>query len=91
MLLKNQILTALIGGLVSIGSHAGGGWVATSTQPHPVRLLIPNAMDNGEVASGQLTHIAISLAVRNKAGLDALSSNILSGQGQAISDAQFMA
>ncbi|OHX15080.1 hypothetical protein BI347_15290 [Chromobacterium sphagni] len=43
------------------------------------------------MANGELVHIAVSLAVRNKAGLDSLTSSILSGQGQPISDAQFMA
>ena len=91
MSLRNQTLAMLLGSAVSLPAHAAGGWSATGTQPHPVRQLIPGAVDNGEIANGELVHIAVSLAARNQAGLDALTAGILAGQGQPISDAQFMA
>ncbi|WP_047257881.1 protease pro-enzyme activation domain-containing protein [Chromobacterium subtsugae] len=91
MSLKNQTLAMLLGSAISLAAHAAGGWAATGTQAHPVRQLIPSATDNGEIASGELVHIAVSLALRNQAGLDALTAGILAGQGQPISDAQFMA
>ncbi|AUH51587.1 peptidase S53 [Chromobacterium sp. ATCC 53434] len=86
----NQSLLLLLFGLSSLSAEAAS-WAATNTQAHPIQQLMPAALDEGEIAGGQLVHIAVSLAVRNKAALDTLTGNILSGRGQIINDDQFMA
>lgn len=88
---RYSTLLLLIGGAFGIPAQAAGNWTATTTQAHPVQQLIPGAVDNGELAGGELVHVAISLALRNQSQLDALTSSIQSGQSQPISDAQFMA
>ncbi|ERE04199.1 S53 family peptidase [Pseudogulbenkiania ferrooxidans] len=86
----NKPTLSLFLGLFSLAADAAG-WASTGTQAHPTQQLIPEARDAGEVAGGELVHIAVSLAVRNKAALDALTDSIQAGQGQPITDAQFIA
>ncbi|MBX9346811.1 S53 family peptidase [Chromobacterium vaccinii] len=86
----NKPTLSLFLGLFSLAADAAG-WASTGTQAHPTQQLIPEARDAGEVAGGELVHIAVSLAVRNKAALDALTDSIQTGQGQPITDAQFIA
>ncbi|WP_434658525.1 S53 family peptidase [Chromobacterium violaceum] len=79
----------MLGCLFNIPVQAAG-WISTGTQAHPTQQLAPNARDAGEIAGGEVVRIAVSLAMRNQASLNALTDNILAGQGQPISDAQFM-
>nr|WP_199065172.1 S53 family peptidase [Chromobacterium sp. ASV5] len=81
----------LIASLSASWAHAAA-WSATGTQAHPVQSLIPGAKDNGEVAPGQLVHISVSLAVRDKAGLESLANAVMAGDAsKVLSDEQFMA
>ncbi|WP_434628097.1 S53 family peptidase [Chromobacterium sp. CV08] len=85
-----QSILLLLCGLSSVSVEAAG-WVATKTQAHPIRQSMSAARDAGEMAGGELVHIAVSLAVRNKEALDELTDGILSGRRQPIDDARFMA
>ncbi|UTH73088.1 protease pro-enzyme activation domain-containing protein [Chromobacterium sp. IIBBL 290-4] len=88
---KYSPILLLIGSAIGLHAHAAGNWTPTNTLAHPVQQLISGALDNGELAGGELVHVAISLALRNKPQLDSLTDGIQAGLSQPITDAQFMA
>ncbi|WP_083338914.1 S53 family peptidase [Chromobacterium sphagni] len=95
MFAKQHAIALIVSGLFALGAQAAEPWVATATQAHPVLgTLAANAsvQSAGEVAAGQSVHVAVTLKVRNKAQLDALTSNLLAGTShKTLSHAEFMA
>ncbi|OWY40436.1 peptidase S53 [Xenophilus sp. AP218F] len=81
MFAKQHAATLAVAALFAAGAHASSSWVATRTLAQPVQEsgLSIQAQDAGEVAAGQTIRVAVSLKVRNKAQLDALTDSILQG------------
>jgi pseudomonalisin/xanthomonalisin len=77
-------MTAMIGGAFS--AQAATNWA--QTQPRPVTT--STATESMTMQDGEGIHIAISLQVRDKTGLDALSEAVIAGRMRPISSAEFM-
>ena len=91
MFAKQHTAALVIAALFGAAAHAGTAWVPTKTQGHPVKGLTPAVRDAGETVAGQSVHIAVSLKLRNKAQLDALTSSILRGATKRhLSKEEFM-
>jgi subtilase family serine protease len=83
-----KLLTALLVGAGALGAHAADeAWVATPTKAHDVA----GALHVGALRAGEQVHIAVTLKVRDKAGLDALTDSLMSGKSREhMTSAQFM-
>ncbi|OHX12036.1 hypothetical protein BI343_03575 [Chromobacterium amazonense] len=85
----------IVAGLFTAGAQAGEAWVNTATQAHPLVSTLTRsatAQSTGEVAAGQSVHVAVTLKLRNKAQLDALTSSLLAGTShKTLSHNEFMA
>jgi subtilase family serine protease len=84
-----KLLPALVLGALAISAQAAQSeaWVATTTKAHDPR----NAVHVAPMRAGDQVHIVVSLKLRNKAELDALTANIMSGKtAKVLSSAQFM-
>ncbi len=82
--LKLLPMAAMIAGAFS--AHAATTWVAT--QSHPVDTSMATA--GMAMQAGEAVHIAVSLQVRDKAGLDAFSEAVIAGKSRPVSSAEFM-
>lgn len=70
----------------SFGTQAATSWV--HTQSHPVDTSM--ATEGVAMQAGEPVHIAVSLQVRDKAALDALSEAVATGKSRPITSAEFM-
>jgi pseudomonalisin/xanthomonalisin len=78
-------------GLCGAAAHAGTGWVPTKTQGYPLGSARLAAQDAGATIAGQSVHVVVSLKLRNKAQLDALTRSMQLDVGKRpLSDAEFM-
>ncbi|MBW7567418.1 S53 family peptidase [Chromobacterium subtsugae] len=92
MFVKQHAIALIIAGMFGAGANAAEAWVNTATQAHPVLATLTAAKATTEVAAGQSVHVAVTLKVRNKAQLDALTSSLLAGTShKTLSHAEFMA
>lgn len=94
-----NLVTAAALGAASLGASAGnyatasipavGTWVATHTKAHALAFV--DATDAGAMSDNETLHIAVSLKLRNKDALDALTQRLVSGQSkQHLTQAQFL-
>ena len=85
MLPVAAMVLATIGG----AAHAAEQWVSTATKaPRLLSTASPLAL----MQAGTQTHVVVSLKVRNKADLDALTTNLITGGGaKPITSAEFLA
>jgi subtilase family serine protease len=85
------LLSALMLGAFAISAQAATSeaWVATSTKAHDPRAAIHVA----PLKAGEQVNIVVSLKLRNKAELDALTAKLMSGAAGArpLTSAEFMA
>ncbi|MCY4753851.1 protease pro-enzyme activation domain-containing protein [Pelomonas aquatica] len=94
----NLVVAAALGAAAfstAAGSYATasapvpGAWVATHTKAHALAYV--DATDAGAMADNAMVHIAVSLKLRNKDALDALTQRLASGQSrQHLTQAQFL-
>jgi len=69
-------------------AQAAEGWAATRTLKHDVG----NAAEGLAMQAGEAVHVAVALKLRDKAGLDALTTALMSGRSSRhITSAEFMA
>ncbi|AUH51009.1 peptidase S53 [Chromobacterium sp. ATCC 53434] len=94
MFAKQHTIVLAVAALFGVSvAHAASGWVATRTQAaQPQKALIgAMARDVGEATAGQTVRVAVSLKLRNKPQLDALTAGILRGAvKRRLSHAEFM-
>lgn len=80
-------LAAMVLATMGISAHAEQ-WVSTATKASK---LLPSAVHVATMQVGAPTHIVVSLKLRNKAQLDALTARILAGRTtQRLTSAEFM-
>ncbi len=82
--LKLLPMAAMI--VTAFGAQAASAWV--QTQSHPVDTSM--ATEGMTMQAGEPVHIAVSLQVRDKAGLDAFSEAVIAGKSHPLSHAEFM-
>src|SRR5579862_3735855 len=72
---KLKVLSALMASVFALSAHAATteAWVATSTKAHDPRA----ALHVAPLRTGEQVNIVISLKLRNKASLDALTSKLM--------------
>jgi xanthomonalisin len=86
---RMKLLPALVLGALAISAQAAQSeaWVATATKAHDPR----SAVHVAPLRAGDQVHIVVSLKLRNKAELDALTSNIMAGKtSKVLTPAEFM-
>src|SRR3954469_21598943 len=86
---RMKLLPALVLGALAISAQAAQStaWVATTTKAHDPR----NAVHVAPLKAGEQVHVVVSLKLRNKAELDALTAQIMSGAtGKVLSHDEFM-
>ncbi|MGC0153772.1 S53 family peptidase [Chromobacterium vaccinii] len=95
MFAKQHAIALIVAGLFGAGAQAAEAWVDTATQAHPLVSTLTSsvaAKSTGELAAGQSVHVAVTLKLRNKAQLDALTGSLLAGTShKTLSHAEFMA
>src|SRR6201994_2209480 len=88
---KMKVLSALMASVFAISAHAAASeaWVATTTKAHDPRAAVHVA----PLRAGEQVDVVVSLKLRNKAELDALTAKLMSGAAGArpLSSAEFMA
>jgi len=67
-------------------SSAQPAWVATRTKAHDVR----DAIHVAEMRPGEPVHVVVSLQLRNKEQLDALTDQLMAGTGHPLSSEEFL-
>jgi pseudomonalisin/xanthomonalisin len=82
--LKLLPMAAMIASAFS--AQAATNWAQTHS--HPVDTSM--ATEGSAMQAGEGIHIAVSLQVRDKAGLDALSEAVIAGKSRPVSSAEFM-
>ncbi|MBW8848849.1 MAG: hypothetical protein JF607_28310 [Burkholderiales bacterium] len=94
-----NLAAAAVLGTAALGATAGNhaataaalptSWAATHTKAHALAFV--DATDAGPMSDDTTLHIAVSLKLRNKDALDALTQRLASGQpGQHLTSAQFL-
>jgi len=85
---KLKLISALVLGSLAISAQAATeSWVATATKAHDVR----GAVHVAPLRAGTQVHVVVSLKLRNKAQLDALTNRLMSGTGaKPLSSAEFL-
>ena len=79
---------ALAAAAVCGSAQAAEGWAATKTFKHDVG----TATEGLAKQAGETVHVAVALKLRDKAGLDALTNALMSGQSNRhLTSAEFMA
>jgi xanthomonalisin len=82
-----KVIAALVVSLGATSAYSAQTWVATHTKAHDVR----TAVHLGVMNAGEMVHVAVSLQLRNKSQLDALTSQIMAGAHvKPLSHAEFM-
>src|ERR1700748_3969109 len=88
---KMKVLSALMASVFAISAHAATSeaWVATTTKAHDPRAAVHVA----PLRAGEQVDVRVSLKLRNKADLDALTAKLMSGAAgvRPLSSAEFMA
>src|ERR1700712_5315586 len=88
---RMKLLSALVLGTIAISAQAAASeaWVATSTKAHDPRAAIHVA----PLKAGDQVDIVVSLKLRNKGELDALTAKRMPGPGgvKPLTSAEFMA
>ena len=88
---RMKLLSALMLGAFAISAQAAASeaWVATTTKAHDPRAAVHVA----PLKAGEQVNIVVSLKLRNKADLDALTSKLMTGAPgvHPLTSAQFMA
>ena len=88
---KMTLLSALLAGAFAVSAQAATAeaWVATSTKAHDPRAAIHVA----PLKAGEQVDIVVSLKLRNKADLDALTAKLMTGASgvRPLTSAEFMA
>ncbi len=88
---KLTMLSALVAGAFAVSAHAATAeaWVATSTKAHDPRA----ALHVAPLKAGEQVDIVVSLKLRNKADLDALTAKLMAGTPgvKPLTSAEFMA
>ena len=88
---KMTLLSVLLAGAFAVSAQAATpeAWVATSTKAHDPR----TAVHVGPLKAGEQVNIVVSLKLRNKDVLDALTARLMSGAKgqQPLTAAQFKA
>src|SRR5471032_1725014 len=88
---RMKLLSALMLGAFAIAAHAATAeaWVATSTKAHDPRAAVHVA----PLKAGEQVHIVVSLKLRNKDVLDALTAKLMANAPgvHPLTSAQFMA
>ena len=86
-----KLLSALMAGAFAVSAQAATSeaWVATSTKAHDPRAAVHVA----PLRAGEQVDIVVSLKLRNKAELDALTAKLMAGAAgvQPLTSAEFMA
>src|ERR1700750_1771663 len=86
---RMKLLPALVLAAIAVSAQAAQSeaWVATATKAHDPR----NAVHVAPLRAGEQVHIVVSLKLRNKDKLDALTNNMMSGKGaKPLTSAEFM-
>ena len=87
---KMTLLSALLAGAFAVSAQAATAeaWVATTTKAHDPR----NAVHIAPLKAGDQVNIVVSLKLRNKADLDALTAKLMAGAPGArpVSSAEYM-
>ncbi|ERE04200.1 MULTISPECIES: S53 family peptidase [Chromobacteriaceae] len=95
MFAKQHAIALIVAGVFAAGAQAGEAWVNTATQAHPLVSTLTSAVaakSVGELAAGQSVHVAVTLKLRNKTQLNALTDSLLAGTShKTLSHADFMA
>ena len=86
---KMTLLSALLAGAFAAQAATSEAWVATSTKAHDPQAAIHVA----PLKAGEQVNIVVSLKLRNKAELDALTAKLMTGAAGAkpLTSAEFMA
>ena len=88
---KLKVLSALTASVFALSAHAAAteAWVATSTKAHDPR----TAQHIAPLKSGEQVDVVVSLKLRNKADLDALTAKLMAGAPgvRPLTSDQFMA
>src|SRR6201996_400766 len=73
---KMKVLSALMASVFALSAHAATeAWVATSTKAHDPRAAVHVA----PLRAGEQVDVVVSLKLRNKASLDALTAKLMAG------------
>jgi pseudomonalisin/xanthomonalisin len=90
--LRLRPLVLAIAALSCAGAQAAtvSAWAPTATKSYVNNHPASATAQAVEMPSGTAVHIAVSLKLRNKAALDALTANIRNGATQTLTPAQFM-
>ena len=87
---KLTLVSALVAGAFAVSAHAATSeaWVATSTKAHDPRAAVHVA----PLKAGEQVDIVVSLKLRNKDQLDALTAKLMAGTAGAkpVTSAEFM-
>jgi len=87
---KMTLLSALLAGAFAVSAQAATAeaWVATSTKAHDPRAAVHVA----PLKAGEQVNIVVSLKLRNKTDLDALTAKLMSGAAgvKPVTSAEFM-
>ena len=88
---KMKVLSALTASVFALSAHAATteAWVATSTKAHDPQAAVHVA----PLKAGEQVNVVVSLKLRNKAELDALTAKLMAGAAGAkpLTSEQFMA
>src|ERR1700761_9527548 len=88
---KMKVLSALMASVFALSAHAATteAWVATSTKAHDPRAAVHVA----PLRAGEQVDVVISLKLRNKDSLDALTAKLMAGAPgvRPLTSAEFMA
>jgi pseudomonalisin/xanthomonalisin len=85
--LKTGMLAVLASSAFGLSAQAQPQWVPVATK---VPRLFDAVKHVAQMQSGEPVHVVVSLKLRNKAELDALTANIIAGTAKPISSAEFM-
>jgi pseudomonalisin len=89
--LRMKLLPALVLAALTASAHAATAeaWVATTTKAHDPL----NAVHVAQLRDGEQVDIVVSLKLRNKTGLDALTAKLMSGAAgvKPLTSAEFLA
>ena len=87
---KMKLLSALMASVFALSAHAATteAWVATTTKAHDPR----TAVHVAPLRAGEQVDVVVSLKLRNKADLDALTARLMKGDSSVrpLSSAEFM-
>src|SRR3954470_10081349 len=88
---KMKVLSALMAGVFALAAHPAPSeaWVATTTKAHDPMAAVHVA----PLRAGEQVNVVVSLKLRNKAELDALTAKLMTGAAgvRPLSSAEFMA